>query len=90
MSEAEGDPVRDLIRRLREGDPKGADELFAQYARRLTRVAEQHLTRKLAGRIDGEDVVQSVFRTFFRRSAEGEFRIDGSAQLCACWSRSRC
>ncbi len=81
MSKAEGDPVPDLIRQLREGDPKGADELFAQYARRLTRVAEQHLTRKLAGRIDGEDVVQSVFRTFFRRSAEGEFRIDGSAQL---------
>jgi RNA polymerase sigma-70 factor (ECF subfamily) len=81
MSEADADPVADLIRRLHEGDPKGADELFAHYARRLTRVAEQHLSRKLAGRLDGEDVVQSVFRTFFRRSAEGEFRIDGSAQL---------
>jgi DNA-directed RNA polymerase specialized sigma24 family protein len=26
-------------------------------------------------------VVQSVFRTFFRRNSEGEFRIDSSAQL---------
>jgi RNA polymerase sigma-70 factor (ECF subfamily) len=47
----------------------------------LTRLAEQHLSRKLAGRIDGEDIVQSVFRTFFRRSAEGEFRLDSSAQM---------
>jgi RNA polymerase sigma-70 factor (ECF subfamily) len=31
--------------------------------------------------VDGEDVVQSVFRTFFRRSAGGEFRIDSSAQI---------
>src|SRR5262249_20882797 len=28
-----------------------------------------------------EDVVQSVFRTFFRRSTAGEFQIDSSAQL---------
>jgi DNA-directed RNA polymerase specialized sigma24 family protein len=44
-------------------------------------VAEQQLSRKLAGRLDGADVVQSVFRTFFRRSAAGEFRIDSSAEL---------
>jgi RNA polymerase sigma-70 factor (ECF subfamily) len=47
----------------------------------LTRLAEQHLSRKLAGREDGEDVVQSVFRTFFRRGSQGEFRIDSSAEL---------
>jgi len=35
----------------------------------------------VGGRLDGEDVVQSVFRTFFRRSGRGEFRIDSSAQL---------
>ena len=29
----------------------------------------------------GEDVVQSAFRTFFRRGHAGEFRIDSSAQL---------
>jgi RNA polymerase sigma-70 factor (ECF subfamily) len=77
----EADPSPELIRRIRDGDAGGADELFAQYARRLTRVAEVHLSRRLSGRLNGEDVVQSVFRTFFRRSSEGEFRIDGSAQL---------
>jgi RNA polymerase sigma-70 factor (ECF subfamily) len=55
--------------------------VFARYAGRLVRVAEQHLSHRLAARLDGEDVVQSVFRTFFRRSEAGEFRIDSSAQL---------
>ena len=79
----DGDPeaIPDLLRRWEDGPADGADAIFAHYARRLTRVAEQHLSRKLAGRLDGEDVVQSVFRTFFRRSAAGEFRIDSSAQL---------
>ena len=75
------DPPPDLIRGLRDGDPEAAEAVFALYAQKLTRFAEQHLSAKLAGRLDGSDVVQSVFRTFFRRSAEGEFRIDSTAQL---------
>jgi RNA polymerase sigma factor (sigma-70 family) len=74
-------PVLELLARLRDGDPQAAEELFARYAQRLTCLAEQQLSRKLAARLDGADVVQSVFRTFFRRSAAGEFRIDGSAEL---------
>jgi len=71
----------ELLRRLRDGDPHAAEAVFNRYARELVRVAEGHLSRKLAGRVDGEDVVQSVFRTFFRRSAAGEFAIDASDQL---------
>ena len=78
---SESDPVPDVVRRLREGDPWVADALFALYAWRLTQLAERNLSDKLAGRLDGEDVVQSVFRTFFRRGAAGEFQIDSSAQL---------
>jgi RNA polymerase sigma-70 factor (ECF subfamily) len=66
---------------LRGGDPRAAEEICARYAQSLTRLAEEQLSRKLAARLDGEDVVQSVFRTFFRRSAGGEFRIDSSAEL---------
>jgi RNA polymerase sigma factor (sigma-70 family) len=74
-------PVADLLQRFQAGDQQAAEQLFTRYAQRLTRLAEQHLSRKLAARVDGEDVVQSVFRTFFRRTAAGEFQIDGSAQL---------
>jgi RNA polymerase sigma-70 factor (ECF subfamily) len=79
MSDEE--PVAALLERLRGGDQRAAAELFHRYAQRLSRLAEQRLSRRLAGRVDGEDVVQSVFRTFFRRSARGDFRIDTSAQL---------
>jgi RNA polymerase sigma factor (sigma-70 family) len=77
----ETDPVADWIRRWGAGDQQAAELLFARYAARLTLIAEQHLSRKVAAREGGEDVVQSVFRTFFRRSAEGQFQIDTSAQL---------
>jgi RNA polymerase sigma-70 factor (ECF subfamily) len=75
------DPTPGLIRGLQADDPQAAETLFRRYADRLVRLAEAHLSRRLAGRIDGEDVVQSVFRTFFRRGANGEFRIDTSAHL---------
>jgi RNA polymerase sigma-70 factor (ECF subfamily) len=66
---------------LTRSDPAAAEAVFARYAQRLASLADQHLSHKLAARLDGEDVVQSVFRTFFRRSAAGEFQIDCSAQL---------
>jgi RNA polymerase sigma factor (sigma-70 family) len=77
----DSDPVADWIRRCNAADPHAAELLFARYASRLTQIAEQHLSRRIAAREGGEDVVQSVFRTFFRRSAEGQFQIDSSAQL---------
>src|SRR5262249_4782539 len=71
----------DFAGRLRDGDDRAARELFARYAHRLAALAEQHLSGGLAARVDGEDVVQSVFRTSFRRCGRGEFQIDSSAQL---------
>jgi RNA polymerase sigma factor (sigma-70 family) len=74
-------PVAGLGKRLQAGDPAAAEELFARYSQRLIGLARQHLGRKVASREDGEDVVQSVFRTFFRRSEGGEFQIDTSGEL---------
>jgi RNA polymerase sigma factor (sigma-70 family) len=78
---AETESVGGLLERWRAGDASAAEQLYKSYAQRLTRLAEQHLSQKLAGRLDGSDVVQSVFRTFFRRSTSGEFQIDSSGQL---------
>jgi RNA polymerase sigma-70 factor (ECF subfamily) len=75
------DPVSAFVRRLGAGDADASEQLFAQYATRLVRLAERHLSAEVAARADAEDVVQSVFRTFFRRHARGEFRIDSSAEL---------
>src|SRR5437764_11933591 len=80
MSEDEtGD---DLVKRWRGGDPLAVEQLYARYAQRLIRLADEYLSRQVARRLDGEDVVQSVFRTFFRRTKDGQFRIDSSTQLC--------
>ena len=73
--------LTDLLPLLPAGDDQAARAVFGRYSERLVRLADQHLSRRLAGRVDGEDVVQSAFRTFFRRGHAGEFHIDSSAQL---------
>ena len=73
-----GEMSADLIDRWRDGDEEAARLLFERYSRQLTAVAARHLSKKVGVRVDDQDVVQSVFRTFFRRSAEGQFRIDES------------
>jgi RNA polymerase sigma-70 factor (ECF subfamily) len=75
------DPTLELLERWRRGDATAAEELFARYAARLTRLAEQHLSRPVQQRVEGADVVQSVFRTFFRRSQAGQFTINGGTDL---------
>jgi RNA polymerase sigma factor (sigma-70 family) len=65
---------------IQPADPR-AQEIFNRYARRLSRLAEQHLDQRVRARVDGDDIVQSVMRTFFRRSAAGEFAVDGSIEL---------
>jgi RNA polymerase sigma-70 factor (ECF subfamily) len=54
-----------LIRRYRGGEDAAATSIYLKYARRLRALAEQHCRGELAGRFDADDVVQSVFRTFF-------------------------
>ena len=71
----------ELLSRCRGGDESAANELFVRFAERLCRLSERHLSQRLAARIDGEDVVQSVFRSFLVRAQRGEFCIDDSSQL---------
>ena len=75
------DPVTELLRRLRAREPQAAQELFARYSQRLLPLARQQLSRRLTQRVDAEDVVQSAFRTFFRRIDRGELQIDGAARM---------
>lgn len=79
----EADSAAQLLSRWRAGEKQAAEKIFVRYAQQLCRLAEQRLSHRLAGRVDGDDVVQSVFRTFFRRSAAGEFRIASADQLWA-------
>jgi DNA-directed RNA polymerase specialized sigma24 family protein len=73
--------IRPLISLVRSGDQDAAEVVFDRYAQQLARLAERHLSRRVAQRVDGDDVTQSVFRTFFRRTEDGEFQIRSSDQL---------
>ncbi len=81
MPVSEDPEVPELLQRVREGDSQAGEKLFARYSRRLILLADKQLSQKLASRLEGEDVVQSAFRSFFRRDARGDFRIDASLDL---------
>ena len=75
------DSARDLLGRWRDGDQIAAEALHRRFADPLCRLVEQRLGTQLARRVDPDDVVQSVFRTFFRRTGNGEYPIDHSGSL---------
>ncbi|MER3415220.1 MAG: hypothetical protein C4297_03280 [Gemmataceae bacterium] len=64
---------RSLVGLWRAGNEAAATELFQRYASRLIALARSRLDQKLSRRVDPEDIVQSVFRTFFKRAREGRF-----------------
>lgn len=63
------------------GDRDAATALFLKYAHRLEDLARKKSGRDLASRFDPEDVVQSVFRTFFRRASEGQYQLPDGDEL---------
>ena len=61
--------------------PDGPRRLYDEYAEQLIRLATRNIAPGLRRRFDGEDVVQSVFRTFFRRLESKKLRIRRSEEL---------
>lgn len=61
------DSFAEFVRRLKTGDDGLVNELFQRYACRLIGLARNHLDAKLRQKVDPEDVVQSVYKSFFRK-----------------------
>lgn len=72
---------RSLLRRFRQGQSDAATQLYLRYARRLRALAMRQFSPDLARRIDPDDIVQSVFRTFFRRAAAGQYSVPDRDEL---------
>lgn len=70
-----------LLRRLRSGQADAASTLYLRYALRIRRLAEEQLGAGLSRRLDPEDIVQSVFRTFFRRTKCGQYDVPEGEEL---------
>lgn len=62
----------DLMARLRSGDNDAATQIFNRFAKRLIELARRRLDPQIRRKLDPEDVLQSVFRSFFVHQAAGE------------------
>lgn len=72
---------RSLMLRYRKGDQDAATELYVRYARKLQSLADNQVSRKLALHVDPDSIVQSVFRTFFRRASQGQYDVANGDDL---------
>jgi RNA polymerase sigma-70 factor, ECF subfamily len=77
------DSFAELAVRLRAGDQGAATEVFRRFAGRLVSLAHTELDARLRRKEDPEDVVQSVYRSFFSRYHAGQFEF---ATWDALWS----
>lgn len=72
---------KSLIRRFRSGNDEAAAALYARYADRLDFLAARGLGADVGGLVGSDDVVQSIFRTFFRRAAVGDYEVPEDMEL---------
>jgi RNA polymerase sigma-70 factor (ECF subfamily) len=71
-----------LIDLWRRGDQDAARKIVERYLDRLLHLARTRISQRLASRVDPEDIVQSVFRTFFVRLKDGRFVFAEQDDLC--------
>jgi RNA polymerase sigma-70 factor (ECF subfamily) len=70
-----------LLQRFRQGDEAAAAQLYLRYAHRVMAVARAQCSNQLAARLDAEDIVQSVFRTFFHEARQGFYDVPAGEDL---------
>lgn len=72
---------RSLLARVQAGSQTAAGELYRRYAGRLLALARAKTGAELAARVDAEDIVQSVFGSFFRGTRQGSYQVPGEEEL---------
>ena len=72
---------RSLLRRFRSGSEDAATELYVRYVHRLRALVRARCSSELARRVEPEDIVQSVFRRFFRRVSQGDYDVPAGEEL---------
>jgi RNA polymerase sigma factor (sigma-70 family) len=61
--------------RLQAGDQEAAAQIFERFASRLIALARSRMGQRMRQKEDPEDVLQSVYQSFFIRQARGEFEL---------------
>ena len=73
--------MRSWLTDLLRGVPDSEWGLVEKYTSRLMELAENCLPDRIRRRVDPEDVVQSVYRSFFQRLRGGEFKFEDSQDV---------
>jgi RNA polymerase sigma-70 factor (ECF subfamily) len=73
---AENDSFHEVMARLRVGDQDAATRVFHQFARGLIALAQTRLQGRLRQKVDPEDVLQSVYKSFFVRHGQGQWQVE--------------
>jgi RNA polymerase sigma-70 factor (ECF subfamily) len=76
-----GPSDRSLLRQYRGGDQEAAAQIYERYAYRLRALARAKCSSDLASRLDVEDIVQSVFGSFFRGASRGYYEVPAGEEL---------
>jgi RNA polymerase sigma-70 factor (ECF subfamily) len=70
-----------LLRRLRRGEDDAATALYLRYAHRLLALTRKQSSTELQRQAEPEDIVQSVFLSFFRKAASGMYNVPEGEEL---------
>lgn len=82
-----------VMARLQAGDQRAAREVFDRFVQRLIALAGTRLGSKFRRKLDPEDVVQSVFQSFFARHVNDRYELtnwDGLWGLLAAITIHKC
>lgn len=70
-------PFEQVVAGFAAGEPDIATEVFDRFRSRLVALARQRIKDpRLLAKFDPEDIVQSVFLTFWRHCKDGEFALE--------------
>ncbi len=72
---------RSLLYRLRLGSQDAATQLYLRYAHRLRGLVKAQSSPDLARRVEAEEIVQSIFGSFFRGAGSGYYDVPVGEEL---------
>lgn len=81
MSQPDDKQIADWVQLWKRGDQEAAQDLFDCYAEQLARLANSNLEARLQRRVSGDDIVQSVFHSFFQRTANDKINVEDARSL---------
>lgn len=70
-----------LLRRVQDGNQDAATQLYFRYAERLRQLVRSETSAALARREDADDILQSIFTSFFRGVGQGYYDVPAGDEL---------